>query len=67
MDFEQLRQKLKDAGVLAVRVEGNASHENAEGFTASGTLEDYTEALKALLVRVAYVFTESLETEDFQY
>jgi hypothetical protein len=67
MDFEQLRQKLKDAGVLAMRVEGNASDENAEGFTASGTLDDYTEVLKTLLVSVVYVFTESIEAEDFQY
>jgi hypothetical protein len=67
MDFEELRQKLKDAGVLVVRVEGSVSDEDVEGFTASGSIEDYIEALKALRARVVYVLTESLEEDDFRY
>lgn len=37
------------------------------GFTANGTFEDFTEALKTLRAEVVYVLTESLEEEDFRY
>ncbi len=67
MDIDQLRKMLEQANVLLVQVEGSTSVNKTLDFTASGALEEYIGALKVLHAPIVYVFTESLEEEDFIY
>lgn len=59
--FEYVRNK----GFLPLRVEGGARRNESEGRLASGSIDEYLEAINVLGVKVVFIFTETFAESDF--
>jgi len=67
MNIDTLKASFQSAGVLLVRIEGDAISSEDSGKSVLGSLEDYISALKALKAPIVLLYVEELDEGDFSY
>lgn len=65
MEFQALKEKLRTAKLHPVHVEGSPVDDDAKGHRFIGSLEEYSEAVRAMGVPVVLIWTETLEEWHF--
>lgn len=65
MNLEALKEKLKTKNIYPIQVEERISDINSNSFI--GSIDDYIEAAHVLGASAVFIFTETLELEDFEY
>lgn len=65
MNLEALKEKLKTKNIYPIQVEERISEINSNSFI--GSIDDYIEAAHVLGASAVFIFTETLELEDFEY
>lgn len=67
MNLQELKETLKAANLHPIHLEGSPLDRDMRGKAFIGNLEEYIDAAHVLGASAVFVFTETLETERFQY
>ena len=67
MHLNDLKDKLRSAGLYPIHIEGSADKDDARGLAFVGELEGYIEAVRALNINAVFIISETLEEYHFIY
>jgi len=67
MNLHELKETLKTANLHLIHLEGSPLDHDIRGNIFIGNLEEYIEAVHVLGASAVFIFTKTLEDQDFQY
>lgn len=67
MTVDELKSTFGEAGILLLQVEDFPERSRSADFTVKGTLSEYVAAAKAFQIPIVFLYTETLDEEDFLY
>jgi hypothetical protein len=67
MELEALKETLRAAKLHPVHVEGSPLDTDVRGHTFIGSLEEYSDAVRAIGTPIVLILTETLEEQRFRY